>query len=317
MNLSVALCTFNGAIYLPALLASLAAQTRRPAELVVCDDCSGDDTVPLLRQFAAGAPFPVRLHVNPVLLGSTRNFDLCLGLCSGDTLFLCDQDDVWHPDKLERMAAAFAEGSDIGMVAADSELVGAGGERLGRRQWANLGFRPPADNRLGVRHLLPFNVVTGAAAAFRADLLDLIRPIPTVWVHDAWSALLAAAVSEVRLVREPVIDYRQHAGQQIGSPQLTLGEQVRRARKRDAGYFARTAACFEASADRLAQHRARVRDPEVIPLLRAKAAFARTQQRMREGSRLGRVLPALRLLAAGDYTRLSLGWKAFAADLLL
>jgi glycosyltransferase involved in cell wall biosynthesis len=317
MNLSVALCTFNGAAYLPALLASLAAQTRRPAELVVCDDRSNDGTVALLREFAAAAPFPVRLRTNPEPLGSTRNFDLCLNLCSGDALFLCDQDDIWHPDKLERMAAAFAEGAGVGMVAADSELVGPAGERLGRRQWANLGFRPPSDNRLTICHLLPFNVVTGAAAAFRADFLDLIRPIPPIWVHDAWVALLAVAVSEVRLVREPVIDYRQHAGQQIGATQLTLREQIRRARKMDAAYFAKTAACFEAAADRLAQFRERVKDPEVIDLIRAKAAFARAQQRMRQGSRLGRLVPALRLLAAGEYGRFSRGWKGFAADLLL
>ena len=308
MTAAVALCTYNGAAHLPALLDSLKRQTRLPDELVVCDDRSTDTTLSVIEAFARSAPFPVRVHVNPTNLGCTANFDRCLGLCTADILFPCDQDDVWHPDKIERMAAAFAPG--VGLVAADCELVDANGVRLGGRQWANLSFVPPADGRLRVEDLLRFNVVTGAAAAVRADLLPLIRPIPAVWVHDGWMGLLAAAVSEVRLLPDPVIDYRQHAGQQIGSVRLTIGEQIRRARRMDAAYFARTAACFEAAA-------ARLETKADVTAIRRKAAFTRAQQRMREGWRIARLMPAVGRLVVGDYGRFGRGWKGFAADLVL
>jgi hypothetical protein len=321
VKLSVALCTYNGAAFLPAQLDSLVGQTRRPDELVVCDDRSQDETVPVLERFAAGAPFLVRLHVNNETLRSTKNFEQAIGRCTGDVIFLCDQDDVWQPDKLARFEAVFAAGPGVGLVASDLAVLDSSGRDLGRRVWDDIPFPPPlraaVEAGAGPRLWVRFNTITGAAAAFRAGLRDLLLPIPSTWVHDGWVALLAAAVGDVRLIPEPLTRYRTHAGQQIGSSRLSLARQFRTARKMDAAYFATQVACFTAAAERLAQFRDRVKDPEVIDLLRAKAAFARTQQRMREGSRLGRVLPALRLLVAGDYTRLGRGWKAFAADLLL
>ena len=71
MKISVALCTFNGAKYVANQLASIGSQQRLPDELVVCDDKSSDDTVALVKRFAAEAPFPVRLTVNAANLGST------------------------------------------------------------------------------------------------------------------------------------------------------------------------------------------------------------------------------------------------------
>jgi glycosyltransferase involved in cell wall biosynthesis len=310
---SVALCTFRGRQYLPALLESLAAQTRRPGEVVVCDDASGDGTADLVRQFAPTLPFPVYVHVQPTRLGSTANFDACLGLCTGDVIFLADQDDVWHPDKIERVMREFEQHPHAGLVASDCELIDESGTPLGRRQWQTLGFRPPADLR--VRHLLPFNVVTGAAAAVRRELLDVIRPIQPGWVHDAWAAVIVAAVSEVRLITDPLIDYRLHAGQQIGS--VESSERIRRAGKRDAAYFAAVAERFTEAVERLEAFRSRMVDSEAIELLRGKVAFARSQQRMREGRRWRRVTPAVRHLLRGDYHRHTRGWRAFAADLLL
>ena len=107
-SVSVALCTYNGTRYLKDQIDSIASQTRVPHELVVCDDCSSDDTVKILEAFASRAPFPVRLSVNPTNLGSTKNFAQAIALCRGDIIALCDQDDVWHPAKLERLASVFA-----------------------------------------------------------------------------------------------------------------------------------------------------------------------------------------------------------------
>lgn len=317
MRLSVALCTYNGAAHLPAQLASLAAQTRRPDELVVCDDRSADDTVPLLERFAAAAPFAVRLHRNETTLRSTKNFEQAVARCTGQVIFLCDQDDVWEPDKLARFERAFAADPAVGLVASDLSVIDGAGTPVGRRVWADIPF-PPADQAAveaggGPALWVRYNTVTGAAAAFRADLRGLLLPIPPEWVHDGWVALLAAAVSGVRLIRDPLTRYRVHSGQQIGSAPLTVRRQIAAARRMDAAYFAKTAACFELAADRLE----RAADPGVVELIRRKAAFARVQQRMREGSRVGRLAPAVGRLMAGDYARFGRGWKGFAADVLL
>ncbi len=58
MKLSIGMCTYNGARYLQEQLASIAAQTRLPDELVVCDDCSSDGTRAILEEFKARVTFP-------------------------------------------------------------------------------------------------------------------------------------------------------------------------------------------------------------------------------------------------------------------
>ena|SRR2546421_3140447 len=91
----VAMCTYNGARHVREQLESFAAQTRLPAdELVICDDCSTDQTINILPDFGAGASFPVHIQVNKFNLGSTKNFEQAISFCHGDLIALSDQDDV-------------------------------------------------------------------------------------------------------------------------------------------------------------------------------------------------------------------------------
>ena len=107
MKISVAMCTFNGAEFLPAQLESIFAQTRRPDEIVICDDGSSDETQQLLTKFAAKSPVPIALKLNQQNLGSVKNFEQAIKLCNGDVIALGDQDDVWRHDKLESIEHAF------------------------------------------------------------------------------------------------------------------------------------------------------------------------------------------------------------------
>src|SRR5262245_8486729 len=123
MKFSIAMCTFNGADYLPAQLESLSKQTLRPAELIICDDGSSDSTQTILNTFAAEAPIPVSVHVNQETLGVVRNFAQAIELCSCEVIALCDQDDVWEPTKLEQIANAFTAVPESGLVFSDGEIV--------------------------------------------------------------------------------------------------------------------------------------------------------------------------------------------------
>ena len=109
-RISVALCTRDGEAHLGEQLASIAAQSRPPAELVVCDDASDDGSMVILESFAGEAPFPVRIERNRRPVGVTANFSRAFELCSGDMICPCDQDDQWREDKLERVSQAFGVG---------------------------------------------------------------------------------------------------------------------------------------------------------------------------------------------------------------
>src|SRR5262245_17891451 len=210
-HFSVALCTCNGAAYLPDQLASIAAQTRVPDELVVRDDASDDDTAAVVQAFAARVAFPVRFERNAVRLGSVRNFDGAIAACTGDLIALCDQDDVWRPDKLKAIERRFHESPDVGLVFSDAELVDAALQPIGARLWERVGFDSRRQRfwrtRGALTTLVPGRIVTGATLAFRSTFRALVLPTPegiAPMIHDGWIALAIAAVADVDLIAEPL-----------------------------------------------------------------------------------------------------------------
>jgi len=221
-TLSVAMCTYNGMPFLPQQLDSILAQSRLPDEMVVCDDCSQDDTLSTLEEFAKSAPFPVHIHRNETNLKSTKNFEKAIGLCTCDIIALSDQDDVWLPHKLETLVKALVDNPALCAVCSDIEVVDEQSNHLGYTLWASLGFGP--DMRREFRSgkalsiLTEDNYAAGMTMAFWSKYRDLFLPIPDDWVHDYWIVLLAASVGEVGLIEEPLALYRIHGKQQIGTP---------------------------------------------------------------------------------------------------
>ena len=123
-SISIAMATFNGEKYLKKQLESLARQTVPPLELVICDDCSSDATVAIITHFASSAPFPVRIYRNEVNLGNSDNFFKAAGLCCGQWIAFCDQDDVWLQNKLARLSLVIdrCPGNEL-MLVAHTSLV--------------------------------------------------------------------------------------------------------------------------------------------------------------------------------------------------
>lgn len=106
MKISIALATFNGSRHLFEQLMSLARQELPPYELIVVDDGSIDETLEIVENFASVVSFPVHIYKNETRLGYGLNFLKAASLCSGDAIAFCDQDDVWLPEKLERVVVA-------------------------------------------------------------------------------------------------------------------------------------------------------------------------------------------------------------------
>jgi len=221
LKISVAMCTYNGETYLTQQLRSILDQTLLPHELVACDDGSTDRTLELLSTFAEEAPFPVRIVSNPRRLGSTKNFEKAIGLCNGQVVALCDQDDVWYREKLGTLASLFQSNPGIGGMFSDGDLTAANGERLGVSLWQSflLGTRGQEAINRGMAQAVFFRraVVTGATLAFRISLRDKLLPIPTSWVHDGWIAWMLFLNSTLALCPQKLIAYRIHSSQQIGA----------------------------------------------------------------------------------------------------
>lgn len=221
-KISIALCTYNGEAFLREQLRSISDQTLLPDEIIVCDDNSSDRTCELISDFAAAVPFRVSLFQNPTNLGSTKNFEKAISLCSGDIIFLCDQDDVWIPEKIEIIEAQFKINPEVGLIFSDAELVSEDLLSLNKNLW---DFTFPRRVRRKARTdqfykiLLSRNVVTGATAAFRSSFIPDFVPIPnhmSALIHDGWIALVISVAAEIVFLDMPLIKYRQHPGQQLG-----------------------------------------------------------------------------------------------------
>src|SRR4051812_6877273 len=226
MRISVVLTTYNGSRFLREQLDSLVAQTRLPDELVVRDDGSDDDTPAILEELAARAEFSVRLELGTYRLGSTPSFERALGLCSGDIVALCDQDDVWRPDKLEVLHRVFSERPQVGLVFSNAALIDEHGRPLRHAVWDI--FHPDARGRWMVRRGIGAVTLTrftapGCAIAYRAEHHEAVLPFPEAlrsrrppMHHDRWILTMVGAVAETLPVREHLVSYRLHAGQQVG-----------------------------------------------------------------------------------------------------
>ncbi|MFO1150488.1 MAG: glycosyltransferase [Alsobacter sp.] len=219
-RLSIAMATFNGARYLENQLASLAVQSRRPDELVVCDDGSSDATVALVRSFARQAPFPVELVCNEDRLGYRHNFVKAGRLCSGDIVFFCDQDDEWLPGKIETMAAAFDDPA-VMLAYHNALVVDEDGQVL-----FDL-YEDQAQSRSNdPLHQEPFRFSLGFTQAYRRSLhrfddllaasIDHVSEQPDCMAHDQWYFFLAQMLGGVSYVPARLVRYRQHGANAFG-----------------------------------------------------------------------------------------------------
>jgi glycosyltransferase involved in cell wall biosynthesis len=316
-RISIVMCTYNGASFVGQQLASLAAQTLPPNELVVCDDRSTDDTVRIVRDFASRGPFPVRVEVNDQNLGVWGNFARATSLAGGEWVMLCDQDDIWRPHKLERFAAEMTD-PKVGLVFCDARVVDSDLRPVGHTQWQSVDFgaRQQAAFRRDAgafAALLKHSFVAGATMAFRADLRQTILPLPSHWAFDAWAAVVAAALTEARIIAEPLNDYRQHAKQALGGARKGPWRRYVEARRAaDETYYRAIAEMAESLRDRLAGNLSEAR----IALLDGKVRFARARAAMRRSVFHRYPLLAVQLIS-GRYWRYGQGLRSLVVDALV
>ena len=128
--ISVAMCTYNGADFIEEQLLSILGQTKLVDEIVICDDKSSDDTVERIRGLAEKFPNRIRLCVNEERLNVSANFEKAIKLCSGDYIFLSDQDDIWHNDKVSTLLQWFNEHPNKDVVFSNARIVDKNGALL-------------------------------------------------------------------------------------------------------------------------------------------------------------------------------------------
>jgi hypothetical protein len=239
--------------HLRAQIRSLADQTHETRHLVavMADTCSDA----LVTELAEEAGLPLTLVPSDFALDAVRAFEaglaeaLRLIEADGDDdaalVALCDQDDIWHPERLAKGVAALAA-SGAELVHSDARLVGPDGQEVLQRSMFAYERRK---RQPGLRGLLYRNNITGMTTLMRPRLLRLALPFPAQsgvhFYHDLWLGLLAAATGGVHLIPEPLVDYRQHGANAIGAVDRRRRQTGAARRKRpDAMWLRREAAGY-------------------------------------------------------------------------
>ncbi|MCA8883508.1 MAG: glycosyltransferase [Rhodobacteraceae bacterium] len=211
---TILLCTHNGARFLGAQLASIAAQSLTDWALWVSDDGSTDGTWDLLEAFRAAHPARQIRLLRGAGQGAAANYLslLCHPDLTARRIAFCDQDDVWLPQKLARACAALDRaGPGPCAYAAASIVTDAGLNEIGRI--------PPAPRGGSFANALVQNILHGGTTVLSAEAHALMRRAGPVDVgfHDWWTYLVMTGCgAALHLDPEPALHYRQHGHNQIG-----------------------------------------------------------------------------------------------------
>lgn len=210
---SIAMATYNGAKYLKEQIESILDQSIEDFELVICDDCSTDNTWAILENYSK-KDNRIVLYRNEKNLGFKGNFEKAMGLCKGDYIALCDQDDIWMPNHLEVLLNEMNDNFQI--VCGDSKLVDEKGNDLGLT-WSylySLDYNP-TDSQDVARHIiLNSSSYQGASMLIRREFLKYALPIPKgVFFHDQWFAFVSCFTGGLKYIETPLSKYRRHSGE--------------------------------------------------------------------------------------------------------
>lgn len=325
MNISIAMATYNGGHYLQQQLDSFCAQKLLPDELVVCDDGSGDDTLAILERFSASCPFVVRIICNEKNLGYARNFEKAISLCSGNIIFLSDQDDVWLEHKIEQVVAQFRADASRWVVVSDAMLTDADLKPTGLT----------VAGQLVAAGLPPEQLLLGCCIAFRQALRPLLLPIPChLHGHDGWINTLAKAL-DVRHFDPSVLQlYRRHGTNTSewlttrltpASRWLLLREKMRWSSLRNDPGAASSSRLehLDTLKGRLKAHEHYLRHcladglalEQVMARIDQERAANASRQSLQQLSFWGRLIAGVRFYLAGGYRQFE-GWKSLARDIV-
>ena len=195
-------------------LDSLNIQTYPRLELLIYDDCPA---LPLDEKIVREhiTAFPYRIIRGEHNLGSNKAFERLTAEGSGKYFSYCDQDDIWHDDKVRRMTEIL-ERTGSPMVCSDLAIIDSNGRRI-TDSISKIRRRHVFYEGEGLAgRLLVKSFVTGCAMMMRADIAKGALPFVDSLIHDQWLAVNAAVAGRIEVIREPLIEYRQHGGNQTG-----------------------------------------------------------------------------------------------------
>lgn len=212
MKISVVLSTYNGEKYLREQLESIRSQKLQADEVIISDDCSSDSTVQVVQRFIEEYHLNNwKLIANKINRGWKINFKESLKLASGDLIFPCDQDDIWHEDKLQSMSEVMKNNPQILLLASNyTTFYEDGGKKLTPNHGEELNNKSLAKVDFNEQNF--FVLRPGCVYCFRRELLKYYDKYAVDNdPHDAFMWRIVELLDGLYVWNYSTIDYRRHS----------------------------------------------------------------------------------------------------------
>lgn len=233
-NISVALCTYNGAKYIRKQLNSILNQTLVPNEIIIVDDSSKDETREILKEISLENP-SIKLFFNESNLGSNLSFRKAISNANNELIALCDQDDIWLSNKLEVQVSKIKElntSIEKPLVSFhDLKLMNDDEEIINESFWHLHKFNP---RNFSYEDLFLFNIVTGCTCLINQRMKkELLKSdMRNIIMHDYLIALIAYGFGEVIFHEEQLMLYRSHNTSVTTKVKISIEDRIKSFLKR-------------------------------------------------------------------------------------
>ena len=218
MKVDILMATYNGEKYLRPQIDSILNQTFKDFNLIICDDCSKDNTWKILEEYAQ-KDSRIKIIKNEKNLGYNKNFEKLLSFVTADYFMLSDQDDFWLPNKVEESYKKITT-ENLNLVCSDLEVVDKNLNTIHPSMWEywpDYNIKEKIKKSRDYRSCLMTNCITGCTTIVNSKLIEKLLPLPGYpIVHDWWIGLVAGSYGEIGYIEAALIKYRQHGNNQIG-----------------------------------------------------------------------------------------------------
>lgn len=218
MRKSVALCTYNAEKFIRQQLDSILQQSTAIDEIMICDDFSTDETLKILQDYKNQHPDLFQIFRNESNLGYVQNFEKAISLCTGDLIFLSDQDDIWYPNKVETVENYFSQNPNTTVLCHNVDLSKS--ENGEKNYWKLRNFQPNKTNQEILEMVvLEANIFPGMSMVITKKAKENYLPLKKnnhLIIHDFELIIKACKENSLGILDEILGEYRLHDHQNIG-----------------------------------------------------------------------------------------------------
>lgn len=216
---SVIVATYNHEDYIVECLRAACNQTYPNVEVIVCDDCSSDNTFNLITEFSLcySGPTNLRLYENETNLGAIGNYQKCISLAKGEIIVEQDGDDVPLPNRVEEIVKCFFKDHEVKGIFSNAFYTDENGIDHGlyfnKRPSFVSTLKEFEECKFSFSHIFePYVWMLGSTGAFSRELYTQFDEMdPRARHEDGVFSFRALLLGKLEYIDIPLVRYRRHS----------------------------------------------------------------------------------------------------------